>query len=102
MYVVFAIFGDMPDKSSLLITAPIMSVFVFFGFFFVLYIQVKNPMCPEWFLNLAEILVTCIWGISSIVLIITFLLDVKEGFSAAMMGVLCALSSVAFAHSKRR
>ena len=101
MYVVFAIFGDMPDKSFLLISAPILAVIVFFGFFLVLYIQVKNPMCPEWFLNFAELLVTCIWGISAIVLIITFLLDVKEGFSDAMIVALSALSSVAFTHKKR-
>ena len=54
MYLLFVLFGTVQDKVNLMITTPIVSVVGFFGIFLVVFIQVKNPMCPEWFWDLCN------------------------------------------------
>lgn len=49
VYLLFVLFGISEDKLRLIIITPILSAFWLFGVFVVIYIQVKNKICPEWF-----------------------------------------------------
>ena len=101
MYLLFILFGTVQDKVNLMITTPIVSVVGFFGIFLVVFIQVKNPMCPEWFLNLYELLATIIFGIYAIVGAVSF---VASGFQYFNIGICLGFvtySAISWAHSKR-
>ena len=51
LYFLYALWGTGEEKNNLLIITPIISLFWYFGVFLVIYIQIKNPMCPEGFLD---------------------------------------------------
>ena len=54
IYLLFLLFGTSDDKNELLVATLVATVFWLFGSFFVVFVQVKNPRCPEWFLNIFE------------------------------------------------
>ena len=101
MYLLFVLFGTTEDKTDMIIMTPIASVFWFFGVFFVIFIQVKNPSCPEWFLNIFEFLSTTLFGIYAIVDIASFLFDRFQNFDYGLCLGLVTYSAVSWAHSKR-
>ena len=90
------------NKIAYVLSLLVAYVFWFFGSFFVVFVQVKNPMCPEGFLNFFELLATftfCVFGTVAI------LDSVFHGFQNANPGYCVALityGSVAWAHSKRK
>ena len=51
LYLLFVLFGSCDEKNSLIIIVPIISIIWYFGSFLVIYVQVKNPMCPKRFLD---------------------------------------------------
>ncbi len=101
MYLLFVFFGTTDDKTKLMIITPIVSVVCFFGVFLVVFIQVKNPMCPEWFLNLFELLATIIFVIDAIVGVISFVVSGFQNFNAGMCLGFIIYSAISWAHSKR-
>jgi hypothetical protein len=101
MYLLFILFGTAEDKTNLMITTPIVSVFGFFGVFLLLFVQVKNPMCPEWFLNLFELLAAILFGIYAIVGVISFVVSGFQNFDEGMCLYLVTYSAISWAHSKR-
>ncbi len=101
MYLLFVIFSKVDNKTETILTVPIISAFWFFGVFFVVLLQVKNTLCPEWFLNLFEFLTIVIFGIYAIFSIIQFIVS---GFQVLNFGLCMGLltySAVSLAHSKR-
>ncbi len=101
IYLLFILFANTDNKINSIIALPIISALWFFGSFLVVYIQVKNTMCPEWFLNLFEFIVTIGFGIYAISSIVLFLIS---GFGTLDYGLCMGLltySSVCWAHSKR-
>lgn len=101
MYLLFVLFGTVQDKVNLMITTPIVSVVGFFGIFLVVFIQVKNPMCPEWFLNLYELLATIIFGIYAIVGAVSFVASGFQNFNIGICLGFVTYSAISWAHSKR-
>lgn len=101
LYLLFIIFGMAEDKMNIIIATPIASAFWFFGVFLVVYVQVKNKRCPEGFLNFFEFVATLIFGIASIVFIISFVTSGFQNFTPITSAVLLTYASIAWAHSKR-
>lgn len=101
MYLLFVLFGVAEGKTYLMIVTPIVSLVCFFGVFLVLFVLVKNPICPEWFLNLFELLVTIIFGIYAIVGVLSFVVSGFQNFNSGICIDLVAYSAISWAHSKR-
>jgi len=101
IYLFFIFFGIAQDKSDLIIATPVASVFWFFGLFLLVFIQVKNPMCPKWFLNLFELLAVVIFGIFSIIGTLSFFISGFKNYNVGLCLGMITYSSISFAHSKR-
>ena len=101
MYLLFIVFGTSPDKINLMMATPIVSVIGFFGIFLVVFIQVKNSMCPEWFLNLFELMATIIFGVYAIIGALSFVISGFQNFNVGICLGFVSYSSISWAHSKR-
>ena len=101
MYLLFIVFGTSPDKINLMMATPIVSVIGFFGVFLVVFIQVKNSMCPEWFLNLFELMATIIFSIYAITGALSFVVSGFQNFNVGICLGFVSYSSISWAHSKR-
>ena len=101
IYLLFVLFGKAEDKTNLMITTPIISVISFFGIFLVVFIQVKNSICPEWFLNLFELLAIIIFVFYAIIGIIPFVVSGFQNFNIGICLGCVAYSAISWAHSKR-
>ena len=101
VYLLFILFGKIENKVNLMIAIPILSARCFFGVFLVVFIQVKNSMCPEWFLNLFELLATIFFAIYAIVGIVTFVVSGFQNYNLGIYLYLVAISAISWAHSKR-
>ena len=74
IYLLFLFFGVAENKSELLLSVAFATVVWLFGSFFVLFVQVKNSRCPEWFLNFCELLVTVVFVGGTISYVISFII----------------------------
>lgn len=83
-YLLFIVFGEEENKAFLVLATPLLSLLWFWGTFLVLYIQVKNPSCPEWFLNTFEVMTLLAFGSAAVFTGVGFLMNLKEGFSPAI------------------
>ena len=101
MYALFLIFGGPEQKLVLAIAAPLMSSIWYGGVYFILYMQVKNPMCSSKALDLFMLIPTVLFGLSSISLLLTFLTNLQYGFTMGLMLTLVTWSAISLAHSKR-
>ena len=101
MYVLFLIYGGPEQKLVLLIAAPLMSAIWYAGVYFVLYMQVKNPMCSGKVLDLFMLIPTVLFGLSSISLLMNFLTDLQYGFTMGLMLTLVTWSAISLVHSRR-
>ncbi len=101
MYLLFIFFGKAEDKANLMIITPIVSVICFFGVFLVTFVQVKNSMCPEWFLNLFELLATIIFGIYAIIGVVSFIISGFQNFNVGICLGFVVYSAISMAHNKR-
>ena len=99
-YLLFALFGSVENKGEELISLLIVTPLWLFGVFLIIFFQVKNPRCPEKFLDFFELMAIVVFVSCALVNMITFLIN---GFQD--LGVICpgavTYSAVAWAHSKR-
>ena len=101
MYLLFILFGGAEDKIDLMIETPIVSIIGFFGIYLVVFLQVKNPMCPEWFLNLVELLFAICLGSFAVIRIVSFVISGFQNFDIVICLGLITYSAISWAHSKR-
>ena len=101
VYLLFLLFGTAEDKNELLITTLVATVFWLFGSFFVVFVQVKNPMCPEWFLNVFELMATVMFVGFSIIEVISFIISGFQNYSPLICAGIVPYSSISWAHNKR-
>ena len=101
MYLLFILFGTTVDKMNLMLGTPIVSVIGFFGIFLVVFIQVKNSMCHEWFLNLLELMATIIFSIYAIIGALSFFISGFQNFNVGICLGFVSYSAISWAHSKR-
>ncbi len=101
LYLLFILFGMAEDKNEIILTTPILCLICYFGMFFIIFIQTKNSMCPEWFLNVYELLVTIISCIFALSGIISFIISGFQNFDLITYLTLISISAISWAHSKR-
>lgn len=101
LYLVFVVFGVAEDKVNLMITTPIVSIVGFFGVFVIVLVQVKNTLCPAWFLNLFECLIVVVFGVYTIIGTVSFVISGFQSFTPALCLGPITFSAVSWAHSKR-
>ena len=97
LYLLFIVFGMAGDKVNLIIITPIVSVVCFFSVFVLVLIQVKNTLCPAWFLNLFEFLLV----VFAVVQTISFVISGFQNFTPMLCLGPVIFSAVSWAHSKR-
>ena len=101
LYLLFIVFGMAEDKTNFIIITPIVSVVGFFGVFALVLVQVKNALCPEWFLNLFEFLPVVIVGVDSLAGTVAFIISGFQNFTPMLCLGPVIFSAVSWAHSKR-
>ena len=101
IYLLFILFGTSANKTNLIIVTPIVSVIGFFGIFLVVFIQVKNSICPEWFLNLFELMATIIFSIYAIIGAFSLVISGFQNFNVGICLGFVSYSAISWAHSKR-
>lgn len=101
VYLLFAVFGTAEDKINRLIASPIVMAIWFWGVFFILYIQVKNPSCPERFLNVFELLAVVFFGAFAIIDTVSFFISGCQNYNLSIGLGLITFSAISFVHSKR-
>ena len=101
IYLLFLLFGTAEDKTSLLTITPIVTVVWLFGSFLVVFVQVKNTRCPEWFLNLFELMAVVMFTVYGFVDTISFIVSGFQNFSPTIGAGIVTYSSISWAHSKR-
>ena len=99
-YLLFALFGVSENKGEDLIVMLIVSIGWFFGVFLITFFQVKNPMCPEKFLDFFELMATVVFVSCALANMITFFINGFQDLGVICPGVV-TYSAVAWAHSKR-
>lgn len=101
MLLLLILFGNPASKFNTVLAGLLISTVWFFGVYFILMIQVKNSFCPNWFLNLFELLITCITAIYTIIGIANFFITGFEVFNFYICLGLMTYSATAWAHNKR-
>jgi hypothetical protein len=101
IYILFVIFGTGEDKSNFMFIIPIISIFWYFGVFLVVYIQIKNPLCPEKFLDFFVFIATIFFSIGAVFLTVSALINGMHNFNPVTIPACLTLSSLSWAHSKR-
>jgi len=101
LYLLFMAFGVAEDKMNVIIATPIAAAFWFFGVFLVVYVQVKNPHCPEGFLDFFELVATLAFGIYSVAEAISVVISGFQSFTPLTAAGLLTYGAIAWAHSKR-
>ena len=101
IYLLFLFFGVAENKSELLLSVAFATVFWLFGSFFVLFVQVKNSRCSEWFMNFFELLVTVVFVGGTISYVISFIIGGFQDFELSICQGIVTYSSVSWAYNKR-
>ena len=101
IYMLFLLFGSSEDKNALIIATPIVTVFWLVGAFLVLFFQVKNPICPEWFLNFFELIFVVIFTVFGFIETISFVISGFQNFNPLICASIITYSSISWAHNKR-
>jgi len=101
VYLLFVLFGSSDNKINAALKLPIISALCFLTVFLVVYTQVKNTMCPEWFLNLFELIVTFSSGLYATISIVKFFASGFQNLNFGLCMGLMTYSAVCWAHSKR-
>lgn len=102
MYLLFLLFGQGEDKRNLLLALPFVSVIWYWGVYFIFRIQTKNPSCPEWFFNLAELMVLVVFGLGSVSFGFQFIVNMAHNFAPTLCPAIITWSAVALVHGKRK
>ena len=92
--------GWQADRELALLT-PLTMVIGGGGGFLVFYLQVRNPMCPDRFLDWAELLMLSVFGLETLMLLLTFFANMPEGFSFTISAAPASILGVALAHRRR-
>ena len=100
-YLLFALFGVSENKKGELVGGLVVSTLWLFGVFLVLFAQVKNPMCPEKFLDFGELMALVVFVPYSLIGMFTFLFSGFQNFNISTCVCAVTYSAVAWVHSKR-
>ena len=100
-YLLFCFFGKAEGKISLLTITPIITAVWLFGCFLIVFVQVKNPRCPEWFLNFVELMAVVMFTLFGFIDAISFVISGFQNFNPTICAGIVTYSSISWAHNKR-
>ena len=101
IYLLFIIFGEADNKLRVITTFFLLSALCFVCVFLVVYAQVKNKMCPDWFLALFELIVISVTGLFAVITIVQFFAGGCQNLDFAPCIGPITYSAVCLADSKR-
>lgn len=102
LYLLFLLFGQDVNKQNLLLIVPIVSIVWYWGVYLVLHIQVNNTSCPDWFLDLIELLSLAVFGIGSLVGCLQYFTNIAGNFPPFLCPSIITWSAIALLHGKRK
>ncbi len=102
IYLLYVLFGMAENKITILIETPIVTLFWLFGVFLVIFVQVKNQRCPDWFINLFELGAVIVFTGSAVIDIVYFVISGFQNFDPIICAGIVTYSSVSWVHNKRR
>ena len=102
MYALFLLLGADEGQNELMIVVPIATVAWFFGSFLIFLILIKNPRCPDGFVDVFELLSLIFFVGYSIVSAVIFIASGFTRFDLAICLGSVTYSSISLAHSKRK
>ncbi len=100
-YLLFVLFGQVDDKLNWMWSIPVVSVLWYGGAYFVFWIQIKNPLCSDGFLDFFELVCLFVFGFGAVLLALRFLLNIADGFAPSLCPGILSLSVVALVDKKR-
>lgn len=101
MYLLFVLFGQGEDKQALVLAIPVYSALCYGATFVVFWLQVKNPVCPDWFLDFVELMCLAVFGVGAVVFILRFFVNMDTGFAPTLCPCILTWSAVALVEGKR-
>lgn len=101
IYLLFILFGTAEDKVNDMIAIPFVCAVWFFGSFLVIFIQVKNPRCPEKFLDFCELMALGIFVFGGVIETVSAVISGFQNFNFICCVGLVTYSSISWAHNKR-
>lgn len=96
-FLLFVLFGDIPDKNTLLILTPVICAFGFGGILLVFGLQIKNPFNNSAFMDWGTTFIFIIFYSFCIIHFVKHLMDLKTGFlelTPFTSAAVCALVTV--------
>ena len=97
----FLLFGSAENKGSTLMAMLIVTVFWFFGTFFMILFLIKVTSAPGWFLNLFSLAATIFFVGCGIIETISFVFSGFETLNPATCAGLITYAAVSWAHNRR-
>lgn len=102
VYLLFALFGQAADKMAWILLIPVVTAFWYGGVCLVFWVQIKNPSCPGWFLDLVELLVLAVFGLGAVSFGLRFLVNMAHNFTPTLCPGIITWSAIALIHGKRK
>ena len=100
-YLLFVLFGQIDDKLNWMWLIPFISALWYGGVYFVFWIQMRNPLCPDGFLDFFELACFAAFGIASVFFAFRFFVNMAGGFAPTLCPAIITLSVVALVDKKR-
>ena len=101
LWTLFLLFGDDPEKTKILILAPVIAV-ILYGFVRLLFfIFKKNPMTPDIYIDLISIVLLAVSGLSLGTVLLNFIVYFPNGFFPSIGAELGLISGILHANKNR-
>ena len=101
LWTLFLLFGDDPEKTKILILAPVIAV-ILYGFVRLLFfIFKKNPMAPDIYIDLISIALLAVSVLSLGTFLLNFIVYFPNGFSPSIGAELGLITGILHANKNR-
>ena len=101
LWTLFLLFGDDPEKTKILILAPISAAMVYGFIRLMFFIFKKNPMAPDIYIDLISIVFLAMSALTLGTILMNFIVLFPNGFSPIIGAELCLVSGILHANKNR-
>ena len=101
LWTLFLLFGDDPEKTKILILAPISAAMVYGFIRFVFFIFKKNPMAPSIYYDLISIFILATSALTLVMFLCDFIVYFPNGFYFSVGAELGLISGILHANKNR-
>ncbi|MBO5231670.1 MAG: hypothetical protein J6B88_03505 [Clostridia bacterium] len=100
MYILYLIFGVAENKINMLLITPIVSLLAFWGVFLILFIIFKSSLPSAKYKTFIKYFFLICFVFYALFSGVSFIMNVKSGFSPIICICMVSCGAVAFAHKK--